>query len=735
VKEAKHIADNYPLIQGPLTVEHIRVLQGANYFSGGPVVHMRVNLNEYDEVFTNEIPGFYEKLTMTLPTLIEHHCSEGVRGGFFIRVREGTLLGHVMEHVAIELQTLAGMDVSYGKTRSSSKPGVYNIIFRFFDEFAGLYAGKAALNLINSLLLNSEFDVMHVLEQLITIREIHSLGPATQAITEEVEKRNIPWLRLDEYNLIQIGTGKYQKRIRATLTPSSSLLAVETSQDRVLTNNMLNDAGLPVPDLLISGTAKELRQYITEHPGKYDVRARFRQPDKILSFSVENAERFVEISVPEEEMMLQSSCEGDILRLLVMANAFHAAARIHLPYVIGDGEKNISQLIHDLNNDPQRQQGDKGKLSYVEEDQETLLALRGVGLHLYSVPEKNQKVFVKMSPNPNNGSLSENVTGILHESYKALAVKAAGVIGLDIAAVNIITKSPEIPAEEANAVITEIHAAPNFRMYINPAKGTPENIIPAFVNHVLQGQLKHHIPLISVTGSVGKTMCTSIIFTGLQSMGIQTGLSNSEGLFLSGTSTKPPETADPRYVRLLLKDPDAEAAVVETSVENILQYGLGYQKADYGIVLNIGDCHLNENDISRKDDLAYAKSVVVEEIRPEGYAILNADDPLTSEMTARVTSKIGWFSQHPDSPLCKAILLKKQPLATGTDTNIIVYQNGTEVRIFDIQQYKHLHNPENKVYESVLAAVLCLVLINASDDSIIQSLETCHHELEKTENI
>jgi len=725
VKVAKHIADNYPLIQGPLTSEHIRVLQGANYFSGGPVVHMRVNLNEYDEVFTNDIPGFYEKLTMTLPTLIEHHCSEGVRGGFFIRVREGTLLGHVMEHVAIELQTLAGMDVSYGKTRSSSKPGVYNIIFRFFDEYAGLYAGKAALNLINSLLLDREFDVMHVLEQLITIREIHSLGPATQAITEEVEKRNIPWLRLDEYNLIQIGTGKYQKRIRATLTPSSSLLAVETSQDRVLTNNMLNDAGLPVPDLLIYGTTKELRQFISENPGNYEVRARFRQPDRILSFSVDSAERLDDITVADdEEMMLQTSCQGDILRLLVIANTFHAAARIHLPFIIGDGEKNISQLIHELNNDPQRQQGDKGKLSYVEEDQETFLALRAVELSLQSVPEMGQKVVVKFSPNPNNGSLSENVTDILHESYKALAVKAAGVIGLDIAAVNIITKAPEIPAQEAKAVITEIHAAPNFRMYINPATGTPANIIPAFVNHVLQGQQKHHIPLISVTGSAGKTLCTRIIHSGFQAMGILTGLSNSDGLSLTGSGNKPPETTDPRYVRLLLKDPEAEAAIVETSVENILQYGLGYQQADIGIVLNIGDRHLNENDISRKDDLAYAKSVVAEEIRPDGYAILNADDPLISEMTARVKSKTGWFSHHPDSAFCKSILTKKQPLAIGTETNIVIFLNGTEMRKFEIQPYKHLLNQENKVFESVLAAVLCLILLDAPDQIISHALNS-----------
>jgi len=722
VKEIIELFNNYKISTGPLTLEHLRILKGANYFSSGPVVHMRVNLNEYDEVFTNTISGFYERLAGTLPTLIEHHCSEGVRGGFFMRVQEGTLLGHVIEHVAIELQTLAGMDVSYGKTRSSLKQGVYNIIFRFFDEYAGLYAGKAALNLVNAVLNNDEFPLMNVIEQLIFIREKHQLGPATQAIVHELNLRNIPWMRLDDYNLIQIGTGIHQQRIRATLTPQTSMIAVEISQDRALTNMMLKDAGLPVSEIFNVNTAEEIKTFLSKSSGKYSVFSKNRNSDLNFSFPVDSedsVELWKKLIWKEgEEYIMQPVQHGNILRLLVIGNNCCAVACITLPSITGNGTDNIKTLIQKLNQTPGRQKGDKGALSYIYADTETKCLLTSEGYDLHSVPENGKIIVLKSNPNPNNGSISENITSDIHPEYKALAVKASQITGFDVAAVNIITPDFSKPPSESGAFITEIHASPNFRMYIHPAIASPEPIIPIFVDHVVKNKKNMHIPLISITGSSGKTSCSKILFHCLKSMGMCISMSNSEGLFLSGKKQKEPELVDPKYVQLILRDTEAEIAIAETPVENILHFGLGYQAADFGIVLNIDNTHLNEIDIKRTDDLAYAKSVVAEEVRADGYAILNADEPLIAEMQERIGSRTAWISMHPDAKQTQKLVLQKSTILIFDGNQLHFHHQGIHQSTPAMANIVKTITDKQPLVESVLAALLTLMLMGIGEQKI-----------------
>ncbi len=729
MKEVAEITENYIVSEGPVRLEHIRTLGGANYFSGGPVIHMRVNLNNYNEVYTNQIENFYERLSSTLPTLIEHHCSEGVRGGFFFRVREGTLLGHVIEHVAIELQTLAGMDVSYGKTRSSLVQGVYNIVFRFFDEYAGMLAGKAAVNMINSILADKEFDVLDIIEKLIFIREKQLLGPGTQAIVNELDNRKISWLRLDEFNLIQIGTGKYQKRIRATLTPQTSLLAVENTQDRFLTGKMLSNATLPVPETLNTTSVVEIKQNILLHPGKYIIRPRFRKTSFSRAVAVKDIESLEEkisaFRIGNEELMLQPFTAGHIIRLLVIGDSCSAAVKIELPEITGDGKKTISSLINELNSNPKRTPGDKGSLSLVQSDDETTLILKSLGLDYNSVPEAGKKIILKISPNPNNGSESENISDKVHAEYFSIALKAAHITGLDVAAVNFITPDFTLPPSETGAVLTEIFAAPNLRMYIYPSKGEPQNVVPAFVNHVLGENTMFDIPIISVTGSKGKTTCVKLIFFGLRFAGYEAGMSCSDGLFLEGKYTRKPETIYPFYVHLLLSDPYTTAAVLETPVENIMNYGLGYKSADFGIVLNIGENHLNEIDIKRKDDLAYAKSVVAEEVREDGYSVLNAEDEFSSDIQTRVRSKIAWFSSGKENEFSFKIIQTGAPFLTAGDNNTLLYYNNKILTCsFQIPIYPNLKDENGRILDSVLAGILVLLLMNIDKEHIMNSLDS-----------
>jgi cyanophycin synthetase len=336
---------NYKLIDGPLLVENMKVFQGANYFSGGPVLLIRLNLGSFDEVFTNQINGFFENLSALIPSLSEHHCSEARKGGFFFRVKEGTLLGHVIEHVALELQTLAGMDAGYGKTRSTLTQGVYNIIFRFLDEEAGLYAGKAAVNLVNSILLNMEFGLNKIIEDLINIREKNLLGPSTQAIVDEAEKRKIPALRLDDYNLVQLGTGKFNKKIRATITSDTNLIAVETADSKYLTTLMLKDAGIPVLETIKTDSAEDVIAFGERINSAIVIKPSEAYQGKNLRIDLtgkdEIEEAFNYAMQFNQEVIAQPYFKGNSYRLLVINFKFVAAAELIPPFITGNGKATI----------------------------------------------------------------------------------------------------------------------------------------------------------------------------------------------------------------------------------------------------------------------------------------------------------------------------------------------------------------------------------------------------------
>ncbi len=639
--------EHYALIEGPLKVEKIKILHGANYFSAGPIVLIRLNLADYDEVFTNQIPGFYEALKKNIPSLYEHYCSEGKPGGFFIRIKEGTLLGHVIEHVAIELQTLAGMDVAYGKTRSTLKQGVYNIIFRFFDEKAGIFAGKAAINLINSILLNNSFDVNKVIESLIYIREIRLLGPSTQAIVDEVQEREIPFQRLDSYNLVQLGTGKYQKKIRATLTSDTNFIGVETADNKYLTTLMLKDAGIPVLPTIKATAVDDALDFYTEKNSPITIKPLSGYLGKGLSTHLSSKEAitkaFNEAVEFDEQVLVQPFCQGKSYRLLIIDYAFVAATELTPPFVVADGKQSISQLIEEENKKDEREIGDKGKLSIIPIDDITGKLLEKKGLSYESIPKKGEKIVLKHSGNPKLGGISKDITGQVHPFNIFIAERAARAIGLNVAGIDVITEDISQPIDNKGAVL-EVNAAPDFRMHIHPALGQPKPVAKKLIDMLFPHGEKHRVPVFSVTGTAGKTMFAFLLDHTLQKEGYTTGLTTSDGLFIAGNKIMEKDATYPEFVSLLFKDPGIDCAVLETSREGILRSGLGYKFADFGIVLNLYDDHVGADDIKYIEDLAYAKSVVAEEVYENGYTVLNADNPLVLEMKERLYSKAVLFS-------------------------------------------------------------------------------------------
>ena len=705
----------YAVDPGPLAVQEIKTLHGANYFSWDPAIVLRLDLGKYDEVFTDQIHGFLERLRAALPTLYEHHCSPGVPGGFLQRVAEGTLLGHVVEHVAIELQQRAGMDVSFGKTRATQSPGIYNVLFQFLDDVAGVYAGKAAVNLINALLMQRSFSTDFVVDKLVEIRERRLLGPSTQAIVDEARSRGIPYLRLDRYNLVQLGTGRYQKRIRATVTSDTNLIAVETASDKGLSTLMLRDAAIPVPDTLITDNIEEavafharLRTPVTVKPVHGTLG---RGVSVAVANEVELRSAFEWARSCDETVLIQSTIAGNSFRILVIDFQFVAAVQLRPPIVVGDGGHRIAELVADLNSDPRRDIGDKGLLTRVDIDELSTRCLAMNGYTPEAVLAAGRTLPLKVSGNLRIGGEADDVTDTVHPWNRYLAEHACRIVGLNVAGVDIVAPDLRTPLSENQGAVIEVGAAPDFRPHLRPTRGESRDVAKPLVDMLFADGRESRIPIFSVTGSRGKSVAAALLAHCLGKHGYHTGLATSGGLSMGGGWLHRRDASQPEDAALVLKDPTVDCAVLETSLEGILRGGLGYEFADVGIVLNVHDDDLHHDSVRLDSlvDLAYAKSVVAEQVLPEGFTVLNADQRLVAEMRRRLHSRLVWFSRSYVNRQVRSHL-RRGGLAVVVDGSQILALRGRELTpVLQLHSVALLAgNAEPRWMDSVLAAVAAL---------------------------
>lgn len=704
----------YQILPGPVSCESYRLLHGANYFSGGPIMLFTINLNEYHEVYSNQIPGFYERLTAALPSLIEHHCSEGVRGGFFMRVKDGTLLGHVMEHVAIELQDLAGMHVSYGKTRSTLRDGVYNVIFRFRDEVAGAVAGMAALNLINAILDNKPFDLHQVVSLLISIREERLLGPTTQAIADCAANLEIPWLRLDEYNLIQLGTGRYQQRIRSSLTGRTPALALDIIADRKLTLTMLRDAGIAVPPVAYPET-------ILDVPAEKGILfPRFRSNDQQgWALFCNSGMNTSVLDHDNEALIFVKTPMLGVYRFLVTGDELTAVASVEPPRIIGNGLNDISDLISKRNVEDGRQQGDKGKLSFIQMCPEAEMQLKMQGLNTTSVPVDGQQVLLGATANPSNGSYTISYTKAVHHSVRHAVIRAVKLTGCDVAGVDVLMQDPSQPFAEGDGIL-QLVAAPNFRMHLNPAEGEPSDVALPFVKHLFPDGTPNHAPLLTITGSHGKTTFLTLLQKAMKPDFPQLAVLSSVQLSLGATLLSQNGEVSSASARLLMRDPSTEMILCEVSTEMISRSGLPYESADMAVVLNIDPNETEAMGYHLPEDLAYAKSVVAEQVYPEGLVFLNAADPLVAEMAERVENPIVWFSDcRPDF----ATLPNMKCCVFGDEGHIMLLRDGREHTLAYSENIASVwKNKEGRLADAVLATIAVCLHLPEHNESCLKRL-------------
>ena len=640
-----------------------QTLRGPNYWSirRDKLIVMRLDLEDLAEKPSNEIPGFYEGLIDVLPSLVEHYCSPGYRGGFFERVRTGTYMGHIIEHIALELQELAGTPVGFGRTRATSTPGVYNVVFEYVDEQAGRYAGRAAVRLCQSLVDTGTYSKEEFDQDLADLRDLcnnAALGPSTETIVKEAQARNIPWLLLSARAMVQLGYGVHQKRIQATLSSFSGILAVELACDKEGTKTILKDGGIPVPRGTVIQYLDELSAAIEEVGGfPIVIKPLDGNHGRGISIDVKNQQEAEEAydlasaASKTRSVIVERYYKGSDHRILVINGKVAAVAERIPAHVVGDGRSTIEELIEITNQDPNRGDGHANVLTKITIDKTALNVLGKQGYELTSILAHGEIAYLRATANLSTGGIAVDRTDEIHPENVWIAQRVAKLIGLDIAGIDVVTEDIRKPLRDVDGVIVEVNAAPGFRMHVAPSRGLPRNIAAPVIDMLFPPGTPSRVPILAITGTNGKTTTSRLISHICRQTGKVVGFTTTDGVYIDDYLVEKGDNTGPYSASMILKDPTVEIAVLETARGGILRSGLAFNQCDVGVVLNVAADHLGIGDIDTIEQMAKVKSVVAEVVSAEGYAVLNADDPLTVSMAEKVKGRVAYFSMSPDNPI------------------------------------------------------------------------------------
>ncbi|MFN8310857.1 MAG: cyanophycin synthetase [Chitinophagales bacterium] len=634
----------------------IKVMKGPNYWSNyrHKLIVMRLDLGEMEQRPTDTIPGFSERIEKMFPTMYYHRCSEGCDGGFFSRVKSGTWMGHVIEHIALEIQTLAGMDCGFGRTRETSVKGVYNVVFSYWEEKAGIYAAKAAVRIAEALTEGSDYSPEADIQKLREIREDERLGPSTGSIVEEAAKRKIPWIRLNKNSLVQLGYGINQKRIQATIASTTSSIAVEIACDKEDTKNLLEAAEIPVPKGSVIYDEEDLRNAIEKIGFPVITKPLDGNHGKGVTTNLRNWEDALAGMLAAKKYSRAVICEKYITgldhRVLVINYKFVAAALRTPAAVKGDGKHSVRELIDITNSDPRRGYGHEKVLTAIKIDDQTMNMLDKKGYTLDTILKSGEELWLKPTANLSTGGTATDVTDLVHPSNVLMAERIARIIGLDICGIDIMADSLTEPIAEIGGAILEVNAAPGFRMHLDPTDGIGRNVAEPVIDMLYPTGSSARIPIIAVSGTNGKTTTTRLLAHIVKQIGYKVGYTTTDGVYIQNELMMRGDCTGPVSAEFVLKDPTVDFAVLECARGGILRAGLGFHNCDMAVVTNIAEDHLGLQGIDTLDQLARVKAVVPRAVLPEGYAILNADDDLVYKMKEQLSCKVAYFSMQENNP-------------------------------------------------------------------------------------
>lgn len=725
-----------------------KIYRGPHFYSHTPMIRIELNLGALEYWPTNKIPGFKEALLDLLPGLKQHGCSYGAPGGFVRRIEEGTWMGHVIEHVAIELQTIAGTPVTRGKTRSArNRPGVYNVMFEYEIESLGLAAGRYAIEIVNSLVseelrgvedadilaYQDEFiNISDAITQLKKIKNRDGLGPTTQSIVDAARDQGIPVMRLNEGSMLQLGWGKYQRIICGSMTDKTSQIAVDNVADKELTKKLLRTANISVPEGDVVQTAEGAVEVAKEIGFPVAIKPLNGNHGRGVTTNIMNEEQAqAAFNLAKEHgpyVIVEQSYTGCDYRVLVIDGRVVAVAERVPAHVTGNGVDTITALIEKVNADPKRGEGHENVLSKIVVDEHVTTLLEKNGLTLETVPSADQVVWLRCTANLSTGGTAIDRTDDICPSNITLMERAARTVGLDIAGIDVVAKDISVPLSPQNGGIVEVNASPGFRMHLAPAEGRSRPAGASVVSMLFPKGMPSRIPTVAITGTNGKSTTARMVQRILRHNGKCVGLSSTSGVYINDEMVWKGDASGPTSARMLLRDRSIDYAVLETARGGILREGLAIDACDVGAVLNVTADHLGLGGIDTLEDLAAVKSVVVESVASTGISVLNADDPLTRGMAKYAGGSVCFFSmhgghemkeylrEHVDQGGC-AIVREKW---IGHE-EIVIHQNGQRMPLMKVDQIPATFKgmAEFNIQNAMAAAAICLSL--GIDVEIIRS--------------
>jgi cyanophycin synthetase len=709
----------------------IQVLKGPNIWSARrrKLIQMRLDLEELEQSPTNKIEGFRERIEKLIPSLYTHRCSPGHEGGFLERVEEGTWMGHVIEHIALELQTLAGMETGFGRTRETKTSGIYNVVFNYIEEKVGVYAAEASVKIAQSLIDNVEYDISHDIMTMKKMRERERFGPSTASIVDEAVARNIPFIRLNSSSLVQLGYGKNQVRFRATMTDKTSSIAVDIAGNKDETKRILTEQAIPVAKGTTISSEEELEEVLQKIGFPLVFKPLNGNHGKGASINVKTREEAVAALAFAQKyshrVIVERFITGHDFRVLVIDNKMVAAAQRVPAHIVGDGNNTIQQLIDIENSDPRRGYGHENVLTEITVDRDTLDLLEKRAYTLESIPEAGETVYLKSTANLSTGGTSIDVTDLVHPQNIFMCERIARVIGLDICGIDIMAENLTELLTENGGVVLEVNAAPGFRMHLAPSEGLPRNVAAPVIDMLYPPGKSARIPIIAITGTNGKTTTTRLIAHIVKNNGYRVGFTTSDGVYIQNSMLLKGDTTGPQSAEFVLKDPTVEFAVLETARGGILRSGLGFGHCDIAVVTNIQEDHLGISDIHNLEDLSRVKEVIVKSVKNEGWAILNADNKYCVKIGSKVHCNLAYFTMDENNPIVKEHCRKGGIAAIYENGYITIMKGDWKIRIEKVTHIPITFNGTvGFMTQNALAASLATFVWGFKIEDIRLSLET-----------
>lgn len=714
-----------------MKIREVNAMRGPNYWSvkRHKLIVMVLDLEDMEERPSNKVPGFSDRIRNMFPGMYDHRCSIGEPGGFFQRIESGTWMGHIIEHIALEIQNLAGMEVGFGRTRGYGEKGVYNVVFDYEEEAVGRFAAKAAFDICNALIEDKPYDLLSDIQRMREIREAVRLGPSTGSIIHEAEIRGIPWIRLNQHSLCQLGYGENQKRIRATITSETSSIGVELAGNKEETKFLLEQSEVPVPKGQIIRNESSLDEACQRVGFPLVVKPIDGNHGRGITVNITSLEEatvaFHAAKRVSNSVIIERFITGVDYRLLVINHRFVAAALRTPAHVIGDGKSSIQELIDGVNADPRRGYGHEKILTQITINDLTLGLIKAKGYELSSVLAQHEVLILKDTANLSTGGTAEDVTDFVHPANIAMAERISRIINLDICGIDIMTSDISQPLKETGGAVLEVNAGPGFRMHLAPAKGLPRNVAAPVIEKLFPKGNNGKIPIVAVTGTNGKTTTTRLIAHMMKMQGFRVGYTTTDGVYIQNRLLLQGDCTGPNSAEFVLKDPTVNFAVLECARGGLLRAGLGFKNCNVAVVTNIAPDHLGLKGIHTIEQLAKVKGVVPETVLSDGHAILNADDDLVYEMRRGLHCNVALFSMNENNPRILALQRKGGITAVYENGYVTLCRGEWKMRVMQAHEIPITYGGKAEfMIQNVLPAIIAANLQGASIEDMKAGLST-----------